>query len=225
MQRVSQPGYWNDLDILTVGMGAQSMTEYITHFQLWCIISSPLIAGNDIRSMSDDVRRILTHREAIAINQDQLGTAANLVRRSIDGTAEVWAKPLYSPSNHSTAFNTPVASTSTSLARHSRMRPFSLSKKYQGSRMGVPADLPQPDFHPLPYHAVVLFNRGDAVQDVFLDFDDLFDNKLCPHPDPPPFRAMVRDVWLGKDVGVYTWNYTAKAIPSHGSVMLTVRLV
>ena len=225
VQRASQPGYWNDLDILTVGMGQQTLVEYTTHFQLWCLISSPLIAGNDIRAMSDDVRRILTHKEAIAVNQDRLGVAGNMIRRSIDGTTEVWAKPLYStPSNVSSLLTTHTSSTP--FSRHSRLQLTSRNAaRYEGGRVPpLSTDLPQPDFHPLPYHAVVLFNRAERAQDVFLDFLDLFDHKLCPHPDPPPFRALVRDIWAGKDIGVFTWNYTAKAVTAHGSVMLSVRL-
>ena len=229
VQHASQPGYWNDLDILTVGMGAQSLTEYITHFQLWCVISSPLIAGNDIRSMSDDVRRVLSNAEAIAINQDPLGVAGNMIRRSLDGTTEVWAKPLYSATNSSFVPSSPPSSSSPSASlpsRHPRMGPASQrSARYVGGRVPAVSALPQPDFHPLPYHAVVLFNRGERAQDVFLDFHDLFDHFLCPHPDPPPFRARVRDAWVGKDIGEFTWNFTATAVPSHGSVLLTVRLL
>jgi alpha-galactosidase len=48
----SQPGYWNDLDILTVELGHQTIEEYTSQFSLWALISSPLIAGNDLRIMN-----------------------------------------------------------------------------------------------------------------------------------------------------------------------------
>ena len=52
----------DDLDILTVGQGGQSMDEYISQFQLWSVISAPLILGLDVRTMSDDVKRLVMPR-------------------------------------------------------------------------------------------------------------------------------------------------------------------
>lgn len=91
----SRPGYWNDLDILTVGLGKQTIEEYTSQFSLWAIISSPLIAGNDLRTMTRTTANILTNREVIAINQDKLGRAGNMIQRSSDGSFEIWAKLLY----------------------------------------------------------------------------------------------------------------------------------
>lgn len=31
----AQPGGWNDLDMLTVGLGGQNDAEYVSHFSLW----------------------------------------------------------------------------------------------------------------------------------------------------------------------------------------------
>ena len=211
----SRPGYWNDLDILTVGMGAQSMDEYTAHFQLWCVASSPLIAGNDIRAMSDEVRAVLTHSAAIAINQDRLAVAGNMIRRSLDGTYEVWAKPLWTDSN---ATQSHAASNRPRLQRRSIR-----SDSRSSARLLSSGGPPQPDFRPLPLHALVLLNRLSSAQDVVVDFDDLFDNKLSPHLDRPPFEAEVRDVWTGQRLGAYTANFTAEAVRGHASRMLTVR--
>ena len=72
-------GCFNDMDMLVVGLngkgtvgreGGLSLREYRTHFSIWCLLGSPLMVGCDIRSMSDEVKAILTNREAIAINQD-----------------------------------------------------------------------------------------------------------------------------------------------------------
>jgi alpha-galactosidase len=69
-----------------------SETEYRTHMSLWCLLAAPLLAGNDLRSMSDATRAILTNKEAIAIDQDPLGKQA--VRLAARGDLEVWARPL-----------------------------------------------------------------------------------------------------------------------------------
>ena len=45
-------------------------TEQRSHFSLWAMLSAPLIAGNDVRSMSPQTRAILTNQEVIAIDQD-----------------------------------------------------------------------------------------------------------------------------------------------------------
>ncbi len=91
----SQPGYWNDLDILTVGLGQQTIEEYTSQFSLWAIMSSPLIAGNDLRIMTKEIANILTNKEVIAINQNKLSRSGNMIRRATDGSYEVWTKPIY----------------------------------------------------------------------------------------------------------------------------------
>ena len=53
-----------------------SEIEDRSHFALWCILASPLIAGNDLRSMSATTRGILTNKGALAVNQDKLGVRA-----------------------------------------------------------------------------------------------------------------------------------------------------
>ena len=86
------PGPWNDPDMLEVGNGGMTDTEYRSHFSLWAIMAAPLIAGNDLSSMDEATRRILLNREVIAINQDPLGVQGRRVSK--DGDKEVWVKPL-----------------------------------------------------------------------------------------------------------------------------------
>ncbi|HWM51779.1 MAG TPA: PKD domain-containing protein [Thermoplasmata archaeon] len=87
------PGTFNDPDMLEVGNGGMTDTEYRTHFGLWALMSAPLIAGNDVRGMSDATRTILTNPEVIAIDQDPLGFQANLAV-DIGSGLQVWYKPL-----------------------------------------------------------------------------------------------------------------------------------
>lgn len=97
------PGHWNDPDMLEIGNGGMSATEYRTHFSLWCMLSAPLIAGNDLRSMSAETRDILTNREVIAIDQDSLGRQGQRLS-SRDGI-EIWSKPLHDGSHAIGVFN------------------------------------------------------------------------------------------------------------------------
>ncbi|MGA5065268.1 glycoside hydrolase family 27 protein [Streptomyces exfoliatus] len=88
----SGPGHWNDPDMLVVGRPGLSLTESRTHFALWALLGAPLMAGNDIRTMSADVSAILRNPRLVAVNQDPLGAGGRRVRD--DGGTEVFAKPL-----------------------------------------------------------------------------------------------------------------------------------
>jgi alpha-galactosidase len=92
LESYAGPGHWNDPDMLEVGNGGMTTTEYRSHFSLWCILAAPLIAGNDIRSMSPEIAEILTNKEAIAVDQDQLGMQGRRVKH--EGDLEVWARQL-----------------------------------------------------------------------------------------------------------------------------------
>lgn len=85
------PTHWNDPDMLEVGVhNTFTPTENRAHMSMWAIMASPLIAGNDIRSMSADVTSVLTNPDVLAINQDAAGRQAE---RVVDnGTTEVWRK-------------------------------------------------------------------------------------------------------------------------------------
>lgn len=88
----TRPGAWADPDMLEVGNGHLSLEEYKSHFGLWALMAAPLIAGNDVRNMTSEIRDLLTHSEAIAIDQDPAGVQGRRIR--VDGNYEVWAKPL-----------------------------------------------------------------------------------------------------------------------------------
>ncbi len=90
------PGHWNDPDMLEVGNGGMSITEYQSHFSLWAMMAAPLIAGNDLRSMSASIIAILTNTEVIAVDQDPAGIQGVKVKEAVSGL-QVWAKPLQEP--------------------------------------------------------------------------------------------------------------------------------
>ena len=86
------PDHWNDPDMLEVGNGGMTDTEYRAHFSLWAILAAPLMAGNDVRSMTDATRSILTAPEVIAVDQDPLGRQGKRV--NIAKGVEVWVREL-----------------------------------------------------------------------------------------------------------------------------------
>ncbi|WP_235892380.1 glycoside hydrolase family 27 protein [Mycolicibacterium hodleri] len=84
------PKHINDPDMLVVGIGWSEFVhghptmalgpqrpdltdvEQRAHFSLWAMLAAPLLAGNDVRSMNEETRAILTNRDVIAVDQDPL---------------------------------------------------------------------------------------------------------------------------------------------------------
>ncbi len=92
LEKYAGPDGWNDPDMLEVGNEGLTLAESRAHFTLWCIIAAPLMAGNDIRKMSDEVRDILTNKEVIIIDQDPLGKQG--YRFKVEDGKEIWVKEL-----------------------------------------------------------------------------------------------------------------------------------
>ncbi len=104
----STPTHLNDPDMMVIGLGWNqfvqmhptmslgppqpdlSDTEQRAHFSLWAMLAAPLLAGNDVRSMSPQTRAILTNRDVIAVDQDPLVVQGN----PLPDDRRVWVKPL-----------------------------------------------------------------------------------------------------------------------------------
>ena len=91
IRQYAGPGHWNDPDMLEVGNGMK-YNEDKAHFSLWCMLSAPLMAGNDLRKMSPETAAILTNKDVIALDQDALGIEG-FKYYAFDGI-EIWVKPL-----------------------------------------------------------------------------------------------------------------------------------
>jgi alpha-galactosidase len=65
-------------------------SEQRAHFSLWAMLAAPLIAGNDVRSMTEQTRTILTNRDVISVDQDPLVAQAT----SLPQDHRVLVKPL-----------------------------------------------------------------------------------------------------------------------------------
>lgn len=97
------PGRWNDPDMMIVGMSGLSEAQNRSLFSLWCMMASPLMAGNDVRGMTPETIGILTNLEAIAVDQDPLGVQGRIVWD--DGNLSLWAgKPLFDGSRAALLF-------------------------------------------------------------------------------------------------------------------------
>ncbi len=84
-------GYWNDPDMIATGEQGLTVEEQKVHFALWCIMSSPLILGNDPRNMTSEEKAIITNEVAISVNQDPTEQGRRIKK---EGNSEVWVKNL-----------------------------------------------------------------------------------------------------------------------------------
>ncbi len=109
LNKFAGPGHWNDPDMLEVGNEGLSHAESRAHFSLWCILAAPLMAGNDVRHMHDDIRTILTNRDVIAIDQDRLGKQGFRALAEPSKNIEVWVKQLSNDEWAVCALNTSMA--------------------------------------------------------------------------------------------------------------------
>lgn len=91
LRQYAGPGHWNDPDMLEVGNGLTE-AENRAHFSMWCMLAAPLIAGNDLRKMSNETKNILINKDAIAVDQDKLGIEGFAYAEK--DSIETWLKPL-----------------------------------------------------------------------------------------------------------------------------------
>lgn len=85
----AKPGYWNDMDSLEIGDGPKdglTPAEKQSAMTLWCISCSSLYTGADLTHLDEDDFKLLTNREAIAI--DQAGHVATPLSQSTP--QQVW---------------------------------------------------------------------------------------------------------------------------------------
>ena len=94
----ARPGHYNDMDMLEVGQrkgvvksvfggkhGDTGLTEgeEVTHFGLWCMMSSPLLIGCDVRTISDFTMKLITNPYLLAMNQNRgLGVQGYVAQRA-----------------------------------------------------------------------------------------------------------------------------------------------
>jgi len=103
LEKFAGPGHWNDPDMLEVGNGGMDRDEYRTHMALWALLAAPLLAGNDLRSMTAETKEMLTNREVLAVDQDSKGIQGHRIWE--EGPLEIWAKPLADQSQAVGLFN------------------------------------------------------------------------------------------------------------------------
>ncbi|WP_348263280.1 alpha-galactosidase [Telmatobacter sp. DSM 110680] len=89
-------GFYNDPDMMVVGMPGLTDAQSRVHMSLWAISAAPLLAGADLTTLSPATLATLTNPEVIAVDQDSLGLQGIKVATYGYGL-EVWSKALSTP--------------------------------------------------------------------------------------------------------------------------------
>jgi hypothetical protein len=89
-------GFYNDPDMMVVGMPGLTDAQNRVHMSLWAVSGAPLLVGADLTNLSDATRATLTNPEVLAVDQDALGLQGVKVASYGDGL-EVWSKALSAP--------------------------------------------------------------------------------------------------------------------------------
>jgi len=164
MYPVARPGHFNDPDMLQIGNVGLTTPEQYSHMALWCIVSAPLLAGNDLIHATNTTMAILSNREAIAVNQDHGWNSVVQGHRVRNSTkSETWVKRLADGT-----------------------------------------------------WAVVLLNLSDDdfPLKLKLQWEDLGLEDSS--------HAIVRDIWAGKDIGIFSQHFTSEWLLQHESAFLRV---
>ena len=83
--------------MLEVGNGNLTPQEEKSHFALWCMMSSPLLAGNNLTAASPELIKILTAAGPLSVNQDDRALQARPCGHGSADGGGIWqafAKPL-----------------------------------------------------------------------------------------------------------------------------------
>ncbi len=94
---LAKSGHWNDPDMLEIGTHENNQPgltrdEEYTHMTLWCLVSAPLLLGNDLSKLDEFTLNVLENDEVSAVNQDALGKQASTL--CTEGNLRILAKDL-----------------------------------------------------------------------------------------------------------------------------------
>ena len=87
---MSGAGCFNDMDMLTVGMGGKgnvgvgktcTYEEYRMQFALWCLAGVPLMMGADLRAVAPEYQALMQNKDLLRIDQDEECRPPYLIRR------------------------------------------------------------------------------------------------------------------------------------------------
>lgn len=204
-------------------VGGLTHTEQRSVFSFWCMLSAPLILGNDPRRMRRSTLRILTARELIAINQDPLGQQARRVWS--DGPLQIWRKRLTGDRHAVMLFNGGSNVTDITVKWHR-----DLPEVAQRWLRSVPRDPPCRDtredcaelFRRPAHCRIDLQNRTHAL----LKAGCMRTCNACAAARVRKGRyavALVRNAWENEYEGIFGAQFTATKVEAHEARVYVLR--
>jgi hypothetical protein len=109
-------GYYNDPDMMVVGMPNFSAAQNRTHMSLWAVSGAPMLAGNNVATMTAATAAILKNSEVIAIDQDPRGLPGVKVAEDRTGL-QVYGKVLTGSGRRAVALLNRTGSAATMTVR------------------------------------------------------------------------------------------------------------
>lgn len=153
-------GFYNDPDMMVIGMPGLSDAENRAHMSLWVISGAPLLVGADLTKLSDATLATVTNPAVLSIDQDALGLQAVKVRGDGRGL-EVWSKRLARAGERAVLFLNRADATASVV-----VSPIAVSWKELGLA-GASATVRDPwtgnDLGAFEDHYTATVQRGDAV--------------------------------------------------------------
>jgi hypothetical protein len=89
-------GFYNDPDMMVLGMPGLTDAENRVHMSLWAMAGAPLILGADLLALSPASLAMLTNPDVVQVDQDSLGLQCVKVTEMRPGL-EVWSKRMSTP--------------------------------------------------------------------------------------------------------------------------------
>jgi hypothetical protein len=89
-------GYYNDPDMMVLGMPGMNAEQNRLHMSLWVVSGAPLIIGADLTKLDAQTLDTFRNSDAIAIDQDPLALQGIKVKELSPGL-EIWSKFLSTP--------------------------------------------------------------------------------------------------------------------------------
>ncbi|MEU3644719.1 ricin-type beta-trefoil lectin domain protein [Lentzea sp. NPDC034063] len=109
-------GYYNDPDMMMIGMPGLSAAASRVHMGLWAVGGSPMLLGNDLTKLNDSALGVLTNREVLAVGQDPRGLPAVEVAEDVRDQ-QVYAKVLSGTGRRAVALLNRTSSPATMTVR------------------------------------------------------------------------------------------------------------
>ncbi|KAJ3103155.1 hypothetical protein HDU97_010363 [Phlyctochytrium planicorne] len=207
------PGGFNDLDMLEVGNGGMNIPEYRSHFSAWSALKSPLLLGNDLRSMTDDIFEIIANEEVIAINQDPLGVSARRVFKSSNSALDAMKNSTLAAKQFLDVWVGPLSNGDRVLfvlnRGESDVKKFGLDLDIVFFEDGKGGWYPAGGFE-----KTVRMDEGEGV--LWLE------GKRDDDGEGAKRKVFARDLWKKKDSGPFSSVIEVGSIPSHDVAMFRV---